>query len=34
MIGLVLEWTKADEEAFARSMLRRRWLNAVQRAGW
>jgi DNA-directed RNA polymerase specialized sigma subunit len=29
----VLEWTEADEEAFARSMLRRRWLNAVHRAG-
>jgi RNA polymerase sigma factor (sigma-70 family) len=29
----VLEWTEADEEAFARSMLRRRWLNAVRRAG-
>lgn len=30
---MVLEWTKADEEAFARSVLRRRWLNAVRRAG-
>jgi len=30
---VVLEWTKADEEAFARSVLRRRWLNAVHRAG-
>jgi DNA-directed RNA polymerase specialized sigma subunit len=30
---VVLEWTKADEEAFARSVLRRRWLNAMDRAG-
>jgi hypothetical protein len=30
---VVLEWTKADEEAFARFMLRRRWLNVVQREG-
>ena len=30
---VVLEWTKADEEAFARFMLRRRWLNVVQRQG-
>jgi DNA-directed RNA polymerase specialized sigma24 family protein len=30
---VVLRWTKADEEAFARSVLRRRWLNAVDRAG-
>jgi DNA-directed RNA polymerase specialized sigma24 family protein len=29
----VLQWTKADEEAFARSVLRRRWLNAMDRAG-
>ena len=29
----VLHWTRADEEAFARSVLRRRWLNAVGRAG-
>ena len=30
---MVLEWTGADEEALARSVLRRRWLNAVHRAG-
>jgi DNA-binding CsgD family transcriptional regulator len=29
----VLQWTKADEEAFARAVLRRRWLNAVNRLG-
>jgi DNA-directed RNA polymerase specialized sigma24 family protein len=29
----VLKWTRADEEAFARSVLRRRWLNAVDRVG-
>jgi DNA-binding CsgD family transcriptional regulator len=29
----VREWTKADEEAFARSMLRRRWLNQLERSG-
>ena len=32
MLG-VREWTKADEEAFARSMLRRRWLNELERSG-
>ncbi len=26
-------WTNADEEAFARSVLRRRWLNALRRDG-
>ena len=26
-------WTNADEEAFARSVLRRRWLNALRRGG-
>lgn len=26
-------WTRADEDAFARSVFRRRWLNAVHRAG-
>ena len=30
---MVLGVTKADEEAIARSVLRRRWLNAVRRAG-
>jgi DNA-directed RNA polymerase alpha subunit len=30
---MVLEWTKADQEAFARSVLRRRWLNAMHREG-
>jgi DNA-directed RNA polymerase alpha subunit len=30
---VVLEWTKADEEEFARFMLRRRWLNVVQPEG-
>jgi hypothetical protein len=29
----VREWTKRDEEAFARSLLRGRWLNALQRTG-
>jgi hypothetical protein len=29
----VLEWTKADGEASARSVLRRRWLNQLQRIG-
>jgi DNA-binding NarL/FixJ family response regulator len=29
----VLEWTKADEEASARSVLRRRWLNQLERMG-
>ncbi|MHB1834477.1 MAG: DNA-directed RNA polymerase subunit alpha C-terminal domain-containing protein, partial [Solirubrobacteraceae bacterium] len=29
----VREWTMADEEAFARSMLRRRWLNQLERSG-
>jgi DNA-binding CsgD family transcriptional regulator len=29
----VRDWTKADEEAFARSMLRRRWLNQLERSG-
>jgi hypothetical protein len=33
IIGWVLEWTEADEEAFARSVVRRRWLNAMHRAG-
>ena len=28
----MLEWTKADEEAFARSVCRLRWVNAVHRA--
>jgi DNA-binding CsgD family transcriptional regulator len=32
MLG-VREWTKADEDAFARSMLRRRWLNELERSG-
>ncbi len=26
-------WTNADEEAFARPVLRRRWLNALRRGG-
>ena len=29
----VLEWTKADEEASVRSVLRRRWLNQLERVG-
>jgi hypothetical protein len=29
----VLEWTKADEEASARSVLRRRALNQLERTG-
>jgi RNA polymerase sigma factor (sigma-70 family) len=28
----VLEWTEADEEAYAHGVLRRRWLHAVRRA--
>ena len=27
------EWSALDEEAFARSVFRRRWLNALQRSG-
>jgi len=27
------EWSKADEEAFARSVFRQRWLNALGRMG-
>jgi DNA-binding CsgD family transcriptional regulator len=27
------EWSEADEEAFARSVFRRRWLNALHRMG-
>ena len=30
---MVLQWTTADEESFARSVLRRRWLNAMYREG-
>jgi hypothetical protein len=26
------EWSEADKEAFARSVFRRRWLNALQRS--
>ena len=29
----VLEWTKADEDASGRSVLRRRWLNQLERMG-
>ncbi len=29
----MLEWTKADEEAFGRSVLRRRALNQLERMG-
>jgi DNA-directed RNA polymerase alpha subunit len=29
----VLEWTKADEEASVRLVLRRRWLNQLERTG-
>jgi hypothetical protein len=28
----VEEWSEADKEAFARSVFRRRWLNALQRS--
>jgi len=30
---LMRAWTNADEEAFSRSVLRRRWLNALRRGG-
>lgn len=33
MIDEMREWSKADEEAFARSVLRRRWLNSLCRMG-
>lgn len=33
MIRRMDEWSKADEETFAHSVFRRRWLNALQRAG-
>ena len=33
MIREMDEWSKVDEEAFARSVCRRRWLNALRRSG-
>jgi RNA polymerase sigma factor (sigma-70 family) len=33
MIRRVDEWSALDEEAFARSVFRRRWLNALRRSG-
>ena len=30
---VVDEWSEVDEEAFARSVFRRRWLNALRRSG-
>jgi DNA-directed RNA polymerase alpha subunit len=33
MIKRVDEWSAFDEEAFTRSVFRRRWLNALQRSG-
>ena len=33
MIGQMREWSEADEEAFARSVFRQRWLNALGRMG-
>jgi hypothetical protein len=33
MIGRVDAWSALGEEAFARSVFRRRWLNALQRSG-
>ena len=34
MIGQMREWSEADEEAFARSVFRQRWLNALDGWGW